>query len=88
MRGAVLDISRAVLQDDTGVPFKYYKKSNWAPHLYGQYVGPYGESFAAFKQPDLIKAYEDMPLQLLDFNMGYGYAKIPSHLMLFIRKEN
>lgn len=87
MRGAVLDISRAVLQDDTGVPFKYYKKGNWTSHLYGQYVGPYGESFAAFKQPDLIKAYEDMPLQLLDFNMGYGYAKIPAHLMLFIRKE-
>jgi hypothetical protein len=87
MRGAVLDISRAVLQDDTGVPFKYYKKSNWAHHLYGQYIGPYGDSFAAFKQPDLIKAYEDIPLQLLDFNMGYGYAKIPAHLMLFIRKE-
>lgn len=88
MRNTVLDISRAVLQDDTGVPYKFYKKNNWNIHLYGQYVGPYGASFAAFKQPELLKAYENMPLQLLDFNMGYGYAKIPSHLMLFIRKED
>jgi hypothetical protein len=88
MRNTVLNISRAVLQDDSGVPFKFYKSSDWAPRLYGQYVGPYGESFAAFKQPELNKAYDSVPLQLLDFNFGYGYAKIPSHLMVFIRKEN
>lgn len=88
MRNAVLNISRCVLQDDTGVPFKYYKPTMWSHHLYGQYVGPYGDTFAAFKQPELNKAYESMPLQLLDFNFGYGYAKIPSHLMMFIRKEN
>jgi hypothetical protein len=87
IRSTLLNISRAVLQDDTGVPFKYYKPTQWKHHLYGQYVGPYGESFAAFKQPDLIKEYESIPLQLLDFNMGYGYSKIPAHLMLFIRKE-
>lgn len=88
MRNTVLNTSRAVLQDDSGVPFKFYKKSDWAANLFGQYVGPYGESFATFKQPELNKAYESMPLQLLDFSFGYGYAKIPSHLMLFIRKEN
>jgi hypothetical protein len=88
MRNTVLDISRAVLQDDSGVPYKYYLAARWNQILYGQYIGPYGESFAAFKQPDLNKAYNNIPLQLLEFNFGYGYAKIPSHLMLFIRKEN
>ncbi|QOL19735.1 hypothetical protein [Candidatus Bodocaedibacter vickermanii] len=88
MRNTVLNTSRAVLQDDSGVPFKFYKKNDWAANLFGQYVGPYGESFAAFKQPELNKAYESMPLQLLDFRFGYGYSKIPAHLMLFIRKEN
>ncbi|MDP3641524.1 MAG: hypothetical protein Q8R43_03750, partial [Alphaproteobacteria bacterium] len=88
MRNSILNTSRAVLQDDSGVPYKFYKKSDWAATLFGQYVGPYGASFAAFKQPELNKAYDSMPLQLLDFNFGYGYAKIPSHLMLFIRKEN
>jgi len=88
MRNTVLNTSRAVLQDDSGVPFKFYKKNDWAANLFGQYVGPYGESFAAFKQPELNKAYDNMPLQLLDFRFGYGYSKIPAHLMLFIRKEN
>lgn len=88
MRNTVLNVSRVLLQDDSGVPYKYYKTKDWDHKLYGQYVGPYGSSFAAFKQPELNKAYESMPLQLLDFSFGYGYAKIPSHLMLFIRKEN
>ena len=88
MRNAVLNVSRAVLQDDSGVPYKFYKQSDWAANLFGQYVGPYGESFAAFKQPDLNKAYDNVPLQLLDFRFGYGYSKIPAHLMLFIRREN
>lgn len=88
MRNAILNVSRVVLQDDSGVPYKYYKQKDWSQKLYGQYVGPYGVSFAAFKQQELNKAYDSMPLQLLDFNFGYGYAKIPSHLMLFIRKEN
>ncbi len=88
MRNVILNTSRAVLQDDSGVPFKFYKTNDWAANLFGQYVGPYGASFAAFKQPELNKAYDSMPLQLLDFSFGYGYAKIPSHLMLFIRKEN
>lgn len=87
IRKTLLTISRAVLQDDTGIPFKYYNQNTWSPRLYGQYVGPYGESFAAFQQPNLNRAYADQPLQLLDFNFGYGYAKIPSHLMLFIRKD-
>lgn len=87
MRNAVLNVSRAVLQDDSGVPYKFYKQSDWAANLFGQYVGPFGESFAAFKQPDLNKAYDNVPLQLLDFRFGYGYSKIPAHLMLFIRKE-
>ncbi|MCP5322531.1 MAG: hypothetical protein H6492_00770 [Candidatus Paracaedibacteraceae bacterium] len=88
MRDAVLDISRCVLQDDSGVPFKFYIPSKWRYSLFGEYVGPYGESFAAFKQPELNKAYDSQPLQLLEFNFGYGYAKIPSHLMLFKRIEN
>ena len=88
MRNTVLNVSRVVLQDDSGVPYKHYKPKDWGHRLYGQYIGPYGASFAAFKQPELNKAYESVPLQLLDFNFGYGYAKIPSHLMLFIRKEN
>jgi hypothetical protein len=88
MRNTVLNVSRAVLQDDSGVPYKFYKKNDWAANLFGQYVGPYGSSFAAFKQPDLNAAYDSMPLQLLDFRFGYGYSKIPAHLMLFIRKEN
>lgn len=88
MRNTVLNISRAVLQDDSGVPYKFYKKNDWAANLFGQYVGPYGSSFAAFKQPDLNAAYDSLPLQLLDFRFGYGYSKIPAHLMLFIRREN
>ncbi len=87
IRQTLLSISREVLQDDSGIPFKFYLKSLWQQQLFGRYTGPYGESFVAFQQPDLLKAYEAAYPKLLDFHFGYGYAKIPSHLILMIRKE-
>lgn len=86
MQQSILDVSRMVLQDDSGIPFKRYSQKKWSYKLFGQYVGPYGDSFKAFNQPKLRKAYEAVPLELLDFYFGYGYAKIPAHLMIFIRK--
>lgn len=86
MRKSLLNISRMVLQDDSGIPFKYYPSKKWNHKLFGQYVGPYGESFKAFNQPKLHAAYAKTPTKPLDFYFGYGYAKIPAHLMVYIRK--
>lgn len=85
-REKLLSISGSILQDDSGVPYKFVKK-DWIATLFGKYTGPYGESFAAFKQPDLVEAYKDQEYKPLDFFIGYGFALVPPHLMLFERKK-
>jgi hypothetical protein len=80
IRDAVLANSAAVLQDDSGIPYKYFAKP-WQVQLFGSYSRPYG-SFRWLEQPDLRKAYETTGPKPLNFKIGYGYSKAPSNLLL------
>ena len=84
-REKLLAMSGRILQDDSGVPYKFVKK-DWTSTFFGKYTGPYGESFAKFPQPDLVAAYKEQEYKPLDFFIGYGFALVPPHLMLFVRK--
>ncbi len=85
IRDSVLSASAAVLQDDSGIPFKYFAKP-WQVQLYGSYSRPYG-SFRWLEQPDLRKAYETTGPKPLNFKIGYGYSKAPSNLLLARKTE-
>jgi hypothetical protein len=76
--------SVAVLQDDSGIPYKYFDTAPWHVQLYGDYVRPYG-SFRWLEQKDLKKAYSTPSTKPLDFQIGYGFRKMPSNL-LFAKK--
>lgn len=80
IRDAVLKDSSAVLQDDSGIPYKYFEKP-WQVQLFGSYSRPYG-SFRWLEQPDLRKAYETTGPKPLGFKIGYGFSKAPSNLLL------
>jgi hypothetical protein len=84
IRDAVLANSAAVLQDDSGIPYKYFAKP-WQVQLFGSYSRPYG-SFRWLEQPDLRKAYETGS-KPLGFKIGYGYSKAPSNLLLARRSQ-
>ena len=83
IRDGVLASSRAILQDDSGIPYRYFTGGPWHVQLYGDYSRPYG-SFRWLEQPDLRKAYaaEARPL---DFRIGYGFSKAPSNLQFAIK---
>ncbi len=85
IRNAVLSNSSAVLQDDSGIPYKYFEKP-WQVQLYGSYSKPYG-SFRWLEQPDLRKAYETDAPKPLGFKIGYGYERQPSNLLLARRAD-
>lgn len=80
IRDAVLAHSAAVLQDDSGIPFHYFREQPWRVQLYGEYVRPYG-SFRWLEQPDLRKAYEEPDHKPLNFQIGYGFRRQPSNLL-------
>jgi hypothetical protein len=86
IREALLKNSFAILQDDSGIPFKAFKQDEWKLQLYGDYSKPYG-SFGWLEQPDLREAYKSTPPKSLPMHVGYGYRRITSNLLLATRRE-
>ena len=86
IRSMVLNDSSSILQDDTGVPYRFFDKTAWALTLYGKYTKPiadfnYGfqkDLDAAFAQPG---AARDLP-----FTFGYHWRVGASSVMLAIRQ--
>ena len=86
IRAMVLTDSSSILQDDTGVPFRFFDKTVWALTLYGKYTKPvsdfkYGfqkDLDAAFGQPG---AARDLP-----FTFGYHWREGSSSVMLAVRQ--
>jgi hypothetical protein len=85
IRNAILKQSAAVLQDDSGIPYRLFNSENWNVQLFGGYEKPYG-SFRWLEQADLRKAYEESGPKPLPMAIGYGYRRIPSNLQLARRK--
>jgi len=87
VRNLILNGSRHVLQDDSGIPFKHFDTSKWDFTFYGKYTG----SIPLFKygyQQDLFVAYKDsMKIKPLPFGIGYKHRKGDSNLMLSRKKE-
>ncbi len=81
IRERVLASSGAVLQDDSGIPYRFFTTPPWRVQLYGQYVRPYG-SFRWLEQKDLQQAYLSSSPKVLSFRIGYGYGRVPSNLLL------
>jgi len=84
---ALLKSSYAILQDDSGLPYKAFTPDQWNVQLYGDYNKPYGSSFAWLEQPDLREAYKTGSPKPLPMHVGYGYRKITSNLLLAVRRE-
>ncbi len=80
IRDRILTNSAAILQDDSGIPYRRFQTGDWKVQLYGEYNRPYG-SFRPFEQPDLRKAYE-AGAKPLPLRLGYGYSKVASNLLL------
>lgn len=89
MRNLILAKSKYVLQDDTGIPLKYYKKDKlgqWEGHFYGGYTKPIA-LFHYNKQDDLAAVYADTlhKPEPLPFMIGYDRNK-ESNLQLYVRQ--
>jgi hypothetical protein len=81
VRELLLSNSAAILQDDSGIPYRLFQPALWKVSLYGDYDHPFG-SFRWLAQADLRKAYQTNGGKPLGFRIGYGYARIPSNLLL------
>jgi hypothetical protein len=82
----VLGNCRAIVQDDSGIPYKTFDQTQWDIHLFGRYTAPI-EFFARHSQPDLRAAYEAAgPLPGITFGSGYQMKADYANLMIAIRR--
>ena len=85
IRNAILENSLAVVEDDSGIPFKDFNQKEWDVIPYGDYTGPIA-LFADRNQPDLHDYYKKTPHDQLAFGSGYKFSASVSSLLVAKKK--
>lgn len=81
-RAMLLDAADIVVQDDTGIPYRYISQNPWQVKLYGRYHKPIRPMTYAY-QKDLETAYGSRPEQTpLPFPFGYHWRGQESGLIV------
>ena len=77
MRKFILDKTNYVVEDDTGIPFKYFTEGgNWNMKLYGAYAKPVSDFKWLNKQEDLNEVFQKDSSKIgkLPFHLGYHWG--------------
>jgi hypothetical protein len=85
VRNFLLENSVAILQDDSGIPVRYFTPDRWTLRFFGVYNGPI-ELFKQFNQPDLRNLYAASSPKPLTFGFGYRWNSAMSTLFLALKK--
>lgn len=72
VRDFLLGHSKLILQDDSGIPHRYFLTGKWAVRYCGNYKGPI-ELFKQHYQADLAKIYAGANPLPLQFGFGYQW---------------
>lgn len=87
IRTFLLTKGAAVLQDDSGIPFRFFQDGNWRCWFFGMYTGTL-DIFKEYHQADLQAAFSAAGTTLpLPFGTGYKWRKGESNLMLAVRQQ-
>ncbi len=79
----LLSSSTSIIQDDSGIPLRFFDRSKWKITPYGKYETP-TDLFKRYHQEDLRKAFRS-GAQSLPFGTGYRWRKGQSNLVLATR---
>ncbi len=83
LRSFILNETNCILQDDTGVPFNFFRQ-NWDIHIFGTYTEPTLPVFHAYKQNSLSEYYLKHKAKPITFPIGYGYIKRTPNLVFVV----
>ena len=81
VRSFLLSNTRNFIQDDSGIPLKYFAADQWMISLYGNYPGPI-ELFKQHFQTDLDLAFKSSVSGELPFGVGYQWKPGISSLIV------
>jgi len=86
IRSLIFDVSSTILQDDSGIAYKYFDKGKWDIRLYGKYSKPKDE-FSYINEPDLQKAYKSSIIRPLPYSLGYNWGTDHSNMLYAIKTK-
>ncbi len=80
-RQFMLDQSRYIVQEDSGIPLKYFEPTIWSLKFHGRYVKPIS-AFSQNHQKALASIYKaDKKIKPLPFGFGYYFTPGAANLM-------
>jgi hypothetical protein len=84
----ILTNSNNVFQDDTGMPYSYFKnKLQWTGQFYGEYIKPVKDFSSELYQADLDSAFKAGGKKELPFSLGYHWSTQKQNYMLFSKAK-
>jgi hypothetical protein len=84
VRAFLLERAAAIVQDDSGIPVRYFAAQDWQLRPFGRYLGPIAV-FPARYQRGLSEVYRRSNPPRLEFGVGYRWRPHESNLMLALR---
>jgi hypothetical protein len=89
IKDLILAHAENLFQDDTGIPYKDFKKNlGFEVQFYGEYVKPVKDFGDARYQPDLDSAFKaSTTRQKLPFSLGYHWGSAKQHYILVRKRE-
>ena len=87
IRSMIVQLSQTVLQDDTGIPYKYFSsRLDWNGQFFGEYIKPVEDFSSGLYQKDLDSAFKASS-KPLPFSLGYHWSTKKQNYMLFGRTK-
>lgn len=84
MRDFLLARTSTLVQDDSGIPVRFFKSEEWRLQPYGRYLGPIG-IFTHRYQSKLTDVYRRSNPPRLEFGVGYRWRPNESNLLVAVR---
>jgi hypothetical protein len=85
IRSLIFDKSLTILQDDSGIAYKFFDTKEWNIKLYGKYVKPKDE-FSYIREPELEKAYKTSAFKPLPYSLGYNWGTDHVNMLYAVKK--
>ena len=85
VRDFLLRASKLIVQDDSGIPHRFFQTDKWQLRYCGRYTGPI-ELFKQYPQADLARAFESSHPAPLEFGFGYQWQPNRSSLLIATRR--
>src|SRR5262245_53189085 len=87
VRAYLLEHGATIVQDDTGIPVRYFANSDWQLQPFGRYLGPIAV-FPGMFQRGLNEVFRKSNPPPLEFGVGYRWRPQESNLLLAVRNPH